>query len=151
MATVAMSGNDTFTLNDRILTDFADGDCVALTFPNEIANVTTGKNGNSIYGQNATGRQCEVVMRLVRGSGDDKYLNSQMALQNNSFETFILMTGQFIKKIGNGQGAVLSDTYVLSGGIFTAGVEGKNNVNGETDQSISEYKMKFSLAPRALG
>lgn len=150
MTTVAMSGNDLFSIDNRVLVDFADGDCVMLTFPNEIANVTTGKNGNSIYGQNETGRQCEVVLRLVRGSNDDKYMNGRLAAQTGNFAAFPLMQGQFIKKIGDGRGNILSDTYVLGGGIFTGQVEGKNNVNGETDQSVSEYKMKFALAPRAL-
>ena len=37
MATVAMSGNDTISINNTILTDLADGDCVLLEYPTEIA------------------------------------------------------------------------------------------------------------------
>lgn len=150
MATVAMSGNDTITINGRVLNDLADQDCVALTFPNDIANVKTGKNGNSIYGLNESGKQCELVMRIVRGSSDDKFLNGLLSQQQANFAGFVLMNGEFIKKLGDGQGNITSDIYVCSGGIFTKYVPGKNNVEGDTEQSVSMYTVKFSNAPRAL-
>ncbi len=150
MATVAMSGSDTFNINNRILADLADGNCVELTYPNDIANVKTGKNGNSIYGLNESGKQCEVKLRVVRGSSDDKFLNGLLAQQQNNFAGMVLLIGQFIKKIGDGRGNITSDTYVMSGGVFTKQVEGKNNVEGETEQSLSIYTMKFSNSPRAI-
>lgn len=150
MATVAMSGNDTLSINNRVLTDGADGNVVELTYPNEIANVKTGKNGNSIYGLNESGRQCEVKIKVIRGSADDKYLNGVLSLQGQNFAGFPLMIAQFIKKIGDGQGNITSDIYVLSGGIFTKFVEGKSNVEGDTEQSVSMYTLKFSNSPRAL-
>ena len=60
------------------------------------------------------------------------------------------MIAEFIKKLGDGQGNILSDIYVLSGGIFMKQVEGKSNVEGDTEQSVAIYMMKFSNAPRAL-
>lgn len=150
MPTVALSGSDTINLNNRVLADLADGNCVELTFPNDIANVKTGKNGNSIYGLNESGRQCEVKVRVVRGSDDDKFLNGLLAQQQLDFASTVLMIGQFIKKIGDGQGNITSDTYILSGGVFTKQVEGRTNVEGETEQSISVYTVKFSNAPRAI-
>lgn len=150
MASVSLSGNDTVSINNRVFADFAEGNIVELTFPNEIANVKTGKNGNSIYGFNATGKQCELKIRLIRGSSDDKFLNNLLTQQQASFATTILMDGQFIKKIGDGKGGVLSDTYVLGGGIFVKQVEGKSNVEGDSEQSVSIYSMKFSNSPRIL-
>jgi hypothetical protein len=150
MATVALSGNDTIILNNRILSDLADGNVVELTFPNDIANVKTGKNGNSIYGLNETGKQCEVKIRLVRGSADDKWANGLLANQQLAFEATALMIGQFIKKIGDGAGNVKNDTYIMSGGIFTKQVEAKSNVEGESEQSVSIYTLKFSNAPRVI-
>lgn len=150
MATVAMSGSDTINLLDRVFTDLADGDCVELTFDNDIASVKTGKNGNSIYSLNETGKQAGVKMRVIRGSADDKFLNNLIVQQNANFAGFPLMYGQFIKKIGDGKGNISSDTYVLSGGVFTKQVEGKMNVEGESEQSVSIYTLKFSNAPRAI-
>lgn len=150
MSTIALSGNDTVNLNNRVFSDLADGNCVELTFPNDIANVKTGKNGNSIYGLNESGKQCEVKLRIIRGSSDDKFLNNLLAQQQANFAGTILLIGQFIKKLGNGAGQITSDTYIMSGGVFTKIPEAKSNVEGETEQSISMYTLKFSNAPRVL-
>lgn len=150
MSTIALSGQDTITINNQALVGFADGNCIELTFPNEIANLKTGKNGNSIYGFNESGKQCEVKMRIIRGSADDSFLNNLLVQQQANFPGTVLMIGQFIKKLGNGLGVITSDTYILSGGIFTKYPEAKTNVEGETEQSVAMYTMKFSNAPRAL-
>lgn len=150
MSVVALSGSDTLMINNRILSDLADGDAAALTFANDIANLKTGKNGNSIYSFNASGKECEVKIRLIRGSADDKFLNNLMAQQQSNFAGIVLMNGEFIKKIGDGAGVISSDTYIMSGGIFTKMVEAKSNVEGDTEQSVSVYTLKFSNAPRVL-
>lgn len=150
MSTVALSGSDTINLQNRIFADLADGNCVELTFPNDIASVKTGKNGNSIYGLNETGKQCEVKIRLIRGSADDKFMNNLLSQQQANFAGTVLLIGQFIKKIGNGAGVITSDTYIMGGGVFTKQVEGKTNVDGEPDQSVAVYTMRFSNAPRVL-
>lgn len=147
---VALSGSDSIILNGRVLVDLADQNCVELTFPTDIAQVKTGKNGNSIYGLNETGKQCEVKVRVLRGSSDDQFLNNLLIQQQANFAGTILMIGQFIKKIGDGQGNITSDTYIMSGGVFTKQVEGKMNVEGDTEQSVSIYMIKFSNAPRAI-
>lgn len=151
MATVSMTGNDTIIINERVLTDLADGDCVNLTFPDDIANLAKGKNGNTIYSLNESGKRAENVIRVIRGSDDDKYLNNLLTQMQANFAGFILMTGEFIKKVGDGKGTITNDTYILSGGIFTKQVEAKNNVAGETEQSVSIYTLQFANAPRAIG
>lgn len=150
MSTVALSGSDTVNINSQILNDLADGNCVELTYPNDIAQVKTGKNGNSIYGLNESGKQCELKIRVIRGSADDKFLNNLLAQQQANFAGTILMIAQLIKKVGDGKGNISSDTYILSGGVFTKQVEAKVNVEGDTEQSISMYTMKFSNSPRVI-
>lgn len=149
--TIAMTGNDTIVLNNRVLTDLASGDCVKLDFPNEIAGVETGKNGNSIFSQNESGRQVNVELRLIRGSDDDRFLNGLLAQQNLNFAGFPLMFGQFIKKIGDGQGNISPDAYNLTGGVFTKLVPAKTNTVGDVEQSLSIYSMRFSNVPRTIG
>jgi hypothetical protein len=150
MSTVALSGSDVVNINNRVFADVADGDFANLTYPNEIANVKTGKNGNSIYSFNATGKQCDFVIRVIRGSSDDKFLNNLLSLQDNNFAGTVLLVGEFIKKIGDGEGNVASDTYILSGGIFVKRVEAKSNAEGDTEQSVAIYTMRFANAPRAI-
>ena len=150
MSSVAMTGSDTIVINGRSLLDLADGNCVELIFEEDIANQKTGKNGNSIYSLNESGRSAKVTIRIVKGSSDDKFLNNLFSLQGQNFAAFPLMFGTFIKQVGNGQGNITSDTYILNGGIFTKGIDAKTNVEGEADQSVSVYNLKFSNAPRVL-
>ena len=151
MATISMTGQDTININNRVFADLADGNCVELTFPNEIANVKTGKNGNSIYAFNASGKQCELKIRLIKGASDDKFLNNLFINQQSNFAGFVLLNGQFIKKLGDGKGNVLNDTYIMGGGVFIKGIEAKSNVDGDIDQSVSVYTIRFSNAPRIIG
>lgn len=151
MSTVSMTGSDTLKINNRIFADFADGDVANMTFPNDVATVKTGKNGNSIYALNASGAQTELVLRIIRGSADDKFLNQLFAQQQNDFASFVLMSGEFTKRVGDGVGNVTSDTYILSGGIFNKAVEVKSNVEGDTEQSLCMWHLKFSNAPRTIG
>lgn len=150
MSTISLTGNDVQIINNRVLTDLADGDCAVLTFPNDIATLKTGKNNNTIYAINQTGRQVELSLRLIRGSADDKFLNNLMAQQNGNFAGFVLLTGEFIKKIGDGEGNIQSDTYILSGGIFKKQIDAKNNVEADTEQSVSIYTLMFANSPRVI-
>jgi len=150
MPAVALSGSDTLSINNHVFADFADATVAELTFPNEIAQVKTGKNGNSIYGLNETGKNADLKIRVLRASNDDRFLNALMAQQQNNFAGFPLLIGEFTKKIGDGQGNIASDTYLVSGGIFVKQIEAKTNVVGETDQSVAEYTIRWSNAPRAI-
>lgn len=150
MSVVALSGQDTILINNYLFVGLADANYIELSFPNEIANVKTGKNGNSIYGFNESGKQCEVKMRIVRASADDKFMNNLLAQQQSNFAGTVLMQGQFVKKIGDGQGNITSDTYIMSGGIFIKIPDGKSNAEGETEQSIAMYTLKFSNSPRVI-
>ncbi len=150
MSTVAMSGNDTIIIQGHILANLADTDVGMLTFPNDIAQVKTGKNGNSLYALNETGRQCEVTVRVIRGSADDKFLNGLLVQQLANFAGFVLLNGEFIKQMGDGLGNVLQDIYVMGGGVFMRSIDAKSNTEGDVEQSVAVYKMKFTNAPRAL-
>lgn len=150
MAAVALSGKDTLILNNRSLADLADGDVATLEFPTEIASLKTGKDGNSIYSLNETGKQADLKLKVIRGSSDDKFLLNLLTQQQANFAGTILLTGTFIKNIGDGKGNVLRDTYELSGGIFTKQIMVKSNVEGDSGQSTSEYTFKFSNAPRVI-
>lgn len=150
MSTIALSGSDTIVLNDRPLADLGDGDAADLTFPNNIATVKTGKNGNAIFGLNETGKQGVLKLRVIRGSSDDKFLNNLYAIQQQNFAGFILMTGQFVKKLGDGQGNLTNDTYISAGGVFEKGIEVKTNVEGDATQSIAIYTLHFANIVRVL-
>jgi hypothetical protein len=150
MPTVSLTGQDTVFLGGRVFLDFADADNASLTFPNDISAVKTGKNGNSLYALNASGKQADLVLRLIRGSGDDLFLNYLLSVQLFDFPSMVLLNGQFVKRLGNGRGRISSDTYQCTGGIFSKQVEVKSNSEGDTEQSLSIYNLKFSNAERSI-
>jgi hypothetical protein len=150
MGSVSLTGADTIQVDGRILNDLADGDCVALTFPEDLAKVKASKNGNTIYAFNSMGRVTECTIRVLVGSDDDKYLNSRLQTQQQDFSTFILATGSFAKRVGDGAGNIAAAVYQMTGGIFTRQVESKTSTEGDTDQSVAVYKITYGNGQKAI-
>lgn len=150
MGTFNITSNDTLTLYNRTITDFADGDTSSITFPDDIVTMTTGKNNNSIYVKNEVGNNADLIMRIQRGSGDDKFLQSELSKIDRDFAGTVLAAGEFVKRLGDGQGNVTRDVYTLAGGTFIKKVDTKENVSGDTEQGVSIYTMKFARAERSL-
>ncbi len=151
MSQVSMTGDDTNIVDGRVLADLGDGDCAVLTFPNDIAKGKTGKNKNTIFALDMSGEQSDLVLRVLLGSPDDKYLNTRLESQVNAFAGFVLLTGRFVKKVGDGKGNVTKSTYVNGAGIFSKRVEVKSNQEGEVSQSIAEYHIKYFNNKRIIG
>lgn len=147
---VSLVGKDTIKVDGRILFDMADSDNATLTFPNELMAVKTGKDGNSLYAFNETGRQCDLTLRVIRGGPSDKYLDSRMQEIIQDAPSFVLMNAHITKRIGDGRGSVGNDVYVLDGGVITKQVETKVNVEGDTEQALSVYTMKFTNSNRRV-
>lgn len=147
---VSLTGQDTISINGRIFNNLGSADVARLTYPNNIAEVKTGKNGNSIYALNTTGFQSELLLKVIRGSADDQFLNNLYAEQKSSFSTFVLMYGEFVKVVGDGAGNTSNDTYVVGGGLFMKGPEALSNVEGNTDQGETEWHFKFANTDRAI-
>lgn len=150
MTTYALTGNDTFILNDRIFTDFADGSTISITFPNERTGKSTGKNGNTVYSTNKQGMNAQCELRIVVGSKDDAFLNGLSISQERDLPTFTLLNGSFTKRVGDGQGNVRFINYTLLGGTIDNNIETNENLQGETDQAIAIYRLFFATAERGI-
>lgn len=151
MAIYALTGNDTFILNNRVFNDMADGSTISITFPNEKTGHMTGKNGNTIYSTDKQGLNAEVELRLIAGSSDDIWLNGLSVEQERDLPTFTLLNGSFTKRVGDGSGNVRFINYVLLGGVIRQNIETNENLQGETEQGIAVYKLFFAQAERAIG
>lgn len=149
MPVYALTGNDTIQIAGRVLKNFGDGDVVKLTFPNDLTAVKTGKNGNSVFNLMASGQQSDVELRLIRGSDDDAYMNGLLAQMRADLPSFELMDGYFVKRIGDGNGNVTFDTYLLAGGVFSKLPEAAENTEGATDPALAIYRLKFANSKRA--
>jgi hypothetical protein len=150
MAVFRLTGSDVVKINERLLTDFPSGEICKVSFSADIVTVKTGKNGNAIYASNETGNQATMDLRVLRGSDDDKWLNSLLLSYKNSPTKFVLLSSELVKRMGDGQGNVINDTYILQGGVFTKLVEGVANVEGDIEQAVSKYTLQFAIAPRAI-
>lgn len=147
---VSLTGNDTLVIAGIVITDMADGDWFTLNYDNDLAALKRGKNGNAIYAENSMGLVGSGVLRLVRGSADDKALDSLLQQQLQDFAAFQLLDGQFTKRVGDGNGNITPDTGRMAGGIFKRAVSSKSNAEADTEQSVSVYNFEFAEVDRAV-
>lgn len=151
MSTYTITGNDTLTLNDRVFNDLAYDDVTTISFPNALVGRKTGKNGNTMFAQNAQGFNGDLVIRVARGSSDDQFLQGLIAISPTDFPSLVLLFGSFIKRLGDGKGAVISDSYQLNAGVISKIPDAKESTSGDTDQAISMYTVLFANCQRLIG
>ncbi len=151
MPTVTVTSNDTLTLNGHVFADLSLADVTAISFPNELVSRKTGKNGNTIFAQSAQGLNGDLMIRVSRGSTDDQFLQGIISSAPADFPSTVLMYGTFVKRLGDGQGNVVSDVYTLGGGVISKQVEGKENVDGDVSQGEAVYSVKFANVVRSIG
>lgn len=150
MGTTTITGQDTLVLYGRVFNDLAEGDVSSLTYPTDRVKMTTGKNQNTIYAKDEAGNNGDLTLRIVKGSDDDRFLNSKFSASEQDFATTELATGSLVKRLGDGQGNVSREVYTLGGGILSRGVDGKSNSSGDTGQGVAVYNMKFAKVVRSL-
>jgi len=140
---VALAGKDVIIIDGEVISALADADAIKLDFSTPIGVMKVSKDGNAIYAMQYSGQVVKVTLRLVRGSADDQLLNSRLQDWIAAPADFELMTGSFIKRIGDGKGNILSEVYQIAGGIFDTIPSTKMNTEGDVEQSVTEYTMLF--------
>ena len=149
MSIFTLTGDDSIIINDIPLNDFADGDIGSLSLPNNIFDMQTGKNGNTIFALDESGNNATLTVRVLMSSNDDKRLNG-MIPKSKGFAQSVLATGSVVKQVGDGQGNVSYNTYLLAGGMVQKKPNVKSNVNGDASQAVIEYVTQFAEANRAI-
>lgn len=143
-------GDATVIINGRSITDFGYGTVCEINCPNPIAGMDIGKSGNTVFSLQETGRQADVIVRVIKGSKDDVYLNSLYESFKSDFASKIAITGSFISKVGDGKGNVITTAWTLNGGIPTSHPTDKYDVNGDRTQVLMEYHFSFARGIRIL-
>ena len=133
-----------------ILSDFADGTVAELAAPNELSTITTGYNGNSLGSHNEPGRQRELTLRLVKGSGDDKRFNKNYNMWKNRDLRFRPLKMTFTKNVAHGDGSVTNDTVECFFGLPTGQPGQMQDTAGNTEQVISIYSIRFGNSERSM-
>ena len=148
-ATYALTGDDSIIINDIPLTDFANGDIGTLELPNNLFEMETGKNGNTIFALDESGNNATLTVRILVSSADDKRLNGMLP-KSDGFASSVLATGSVVKQVGNGRGGVSYNTYMLAGGMVQKKPDVKTNVNGDIEQAVVTYVIQFAEANRGI-
>lgn len=151
MTQFTVTSNDTLVLNGNVFNDQGTDDVTTITFPNELVTRKTGKNGNTIFAQNAQGLNADLSLRLLRGSSDDQFMQNIINTAPTDFPSTNFIDGSFTKRLGDGQGNVVADVYTLSGGVISKQVDGKENVSGDVSQGEVTYMVKFAKVTRSIG
>lgn len=147
---IAVTSQDAIKINGRLITGFADEDNAKITFPNDLSNQSTGKDGNSIIAYMPKGLNGELEMRLLVGCPDDKFLNALLSNYNNNPAAFQLMTLEFDKMVGDGNTNLTSIVYLGQGGSFKKQPEILENQSGETKQAVVIWNLKFVTIKRSI-
>ena len=143
---LSYTGNDLIEFSGRTLADFANGDVVTVTYPNEASGTAVGKDGNVIVVGNEQGRIANVTIRVVRGSADDKFLNSFVKLWYNDRMSFVPASMTLTKMISV-DGSVTNDITSLKFGVPSkAAPDAKVNVEGDVEQAVAVYNFTFVSA-----
>lgn len=150
MAIFTVVSNDTLTLNNRVFNDLASDTVTQIQLPNELVNIKTGKTGNSVIAQNAQGLNSNLTLKLNRGSSDDQFLSNILSGSLADFPSTVLLNGSFVKRIGDGNGNIISDVYTLAGGTISKIPEGEENTSGDVAQGVVTYMVKFVNTTRGI-
>jgi hypothetical protein len=147
---ISLNGNDTISVNGFLLTKFVDKDYGLLTFPNELATFKVGKSANAVISFNNMGLLGELTLRVLLASVDDAFFNSLQRSFIQDPPSFVLLTGQIIKRSGDGAANVKNVIYNLTGGAPVMIPEEHSNADGDEEQGVAVWKFKFARGTRQL-
>ena len=149
MGTYALTGDDIVIINDIPVVDFADNTIGTLEIPNDLFQMSTGKNGNTIFALDEKGNNATLTLRVLMSSGDDKRFNG-MIPESKNFASTVLANGSVVKQVGDGKGGISYNTYLLRGGMISRKPNITIDVAGNTDQAVVEYVFQFAQAERSI-
>lgn len=144
MAIDTLVGQDTIIIDGRQITDVGYGDVVTIDMPNAFTSLETGKDGNTVFIFQESGRQINVKIRVLVGREDDQWLNAKLEQMKNDFIHHTLFSMTLAKQVGDGQGQVITTRWSLEGGVFTTPPSTRYNVSGDGEQAIQEYSLAFA-------
>ncbi|RPJ58270.1 MAG: hypothetical protein EHM12_08275 [Dehalococcoidia bacterium] len=121
-----------------------------IDIPNNLVEMKSGKDNNAIIAFNASGQVVNATLRLISGSPDDKLLNSEITSYKSNRAGYILLTGEFIKRVGDGLGNISNIIYSFNNGVVQKYPATKENMDGDTEQSVSVYTLVFSRVDRII-
>lgn len=146
----AVAGKDVLIINGQVFKGYADADAIKFEPQGPISQMKVSKDGNSIYSMQYSGIMAKLTLRLVRASFDDQTLNSLLQQWIGDPTSFVLMSGSYVKRVGDGKGNVTSEVYQLAGGVFESIPGGLSSMDGSIEQSVTTYTLLFRNDARLM-
>jgi hypothetical protein len=143
MPNVSLTGQDTLIINGSVITGLADQNSVDLNPAADIANVKRGKDGNTMYAKNEEGNRVTMTIRLALGCADDNNFDGLLSQWQASSSDFVLITGAFYKRVGDGNGNITTKVHQLTGGVIKAIPEVLTAAEGDTNQSVRVWTIHW--------
>jgi hypothetical protein len=143
-------GKPVFTLDGRVLADFADGDYITADMPEDISAMKVSKNGNTIVVLKESGRMVAIKVRLLKASSDDKFINSRAQEWKSDAPAFIPFAGTYAERVGDGAGNVNTVVYQLAGGYPKRIPAASMSSEGEAKSAVAEWEIHFANGDRSI-
>ncbi len=144
MAINTYIGTDTIIFNDRILTNFADGDVATVTRPNDNFGLLYGYGGNTAVIPNDEGKRVDVTLRILWMSDDYKFLLGIFKEQELDLATASTITANFFGKSKNlDTGLTETENDILTGGIIQRPPDKTYGRNGNIEVAVATFTINF--------
>ena len=122
----------------------SDKSTVNITVPNDLWNLMVGKNGNAIFATIKRGQIGDMELRPLMANTDHAFLNAQLAQYAANGPATVLLNGSFTKVLGDGMGNLRRFSYTLNGGVVLKNIDAKEDVEGDTDQAVAIFRLRFA-------
>ena len=133
----------TLTLNGYAFQDLADGDVIALTFPNDKTAHTIGTNGTATIKDRLNGDVGEMTVNVMKYGNDDTYLSP---FAENGVSNGVLtgtLQRNYIK-----DGSDFVESYNLSAGAVMKKPD--NTINTQDGEELMAYSIRFAFVRRVI-
>ena len=145
MTIETLAGSDSLVLDNELILDGADADCITLDYPNDMANIYIGKNDNIMITPNAQGGITDVNLRVCINGKTDKYLTNKLSQFKNDPASFQLINGIFTKRTGDGNGNLTKKIYNLSAGVIVKRSGAVDSTVGNVESIVSIWNLRFGI------
>lgn len=140
--TIPVEGT-TLTLNGYAFQDFADGDIIALTFPNDKTSQTIGSNQTTVVKDRLNGDVGEMTVNIIKFGNDDIFLNPYA--ENGAIAGLLNGT---LQRNYTRDGQDFVESYNLSGGSIMTKPD--NTINTQDGEETLSYGIRFAFAKRVI-
>lgn len=141
------TGSDTILIDNQLINDLADGNCISCVCPNAKVNIVDGKDGNVIVNK-IEGKRIDVTIRVLTGGKTDTFLTNKFYQYENDPTGYIGFDCLFKKKIGDGKGN--KKVIEVSGdvGFVDKLPDMISNTTGDVGNGVSEFLLHFVRGDR---